>query len=93
MWVRDRGGGFLKAIPDHPRVALFYRDPATRATYQFAGRAHVDEDPGVRERVYRNSPEPERNLDARRLGAAVVIDLDRVEGSGPAGRFRMERSE
>jgi hypothetical protein len=92
MWVRERGGGLLKAIPRYPRVALFYRDPATRTTYQFAGRAHVDEDPGVRDTVYRNSPEPERNLDARRLGAAVIVDLDRVEGSGPGGRFRMERS-
>jgi hypothetical protein len=92
IWVRDRGGGFLAALPGHPHVALFYRDPATRATYQFAGRAHVEEDPGVRDRVYRSSPEPERNLDARCLGAAVVVDLDRVEGSGPSGRFRMERS-
>ena len=92
MWVRDRSGGFLAAIPGHPHVALFYRDPATRATYTFAGRAHVEEDPAVRGRVYGASPEPERNLDARRLGAAVVIDLDRVEGSGPGGRFRMERS-
>jgi hypothetical protein len=92
MWVRDRGGGFLKALPGHPQVALFYRDPATRATYQFAGRAHVEEDPSVRDAVYRSSPEPERNLDARRAGAAVIVDLDRVESSGPSGRFRMERS-
>jgi len=92
MWVRDREGGMLKAIPSNPYVALFYRDPATRTSYQFAGRARVDESAEVRETVYRNSPEPERNLDARRLGAAIVIDLDRVEGTGPGGRFRMERA-
>jgi hypothetical protein len=92
MWARDRGGGLLKAIPAHPHVALFYRDPATRTSYQFAGRAHVEEDPDVRDTVFRSSPEAERNLDARRLGAAVIIDLDRVEGTGPGGRFRMERS-
>jgi pyridoxamine 5'-phosphate oxidase-like protein len=92
IWVRDRGGGLLKALPANPRVALFYRDPATRTTYQFAGRAHVDEGPAVRDAVYRGSPPPERNLDARRLGAAVVVDLDGVEGTGPGGRFRMERA-
>jgi hypothetical protein len=92
MWARDRGGGLLKAIPANPHVALFYRDPATRASYQFAGRAHVEEDPNVRDSVFLSSPAAERNLDARRLGAAVIIDLDRVEGTGPAGRFRMERS-
>jgi hypothetical protein len=91
MWARDRGGGLLKAIRANPHVALFYRDPATRTSYQFAGRAHVEEDPNVRDTVFLSSPGAERNLDARRLGAAVIIDLDRVEGTGPAGRFRMER--
>ena len=92
MWVRERGGGLLRALPTNPHVALFYRDPATRATYQFNGRARVDEDAVVRGTVFDNSPEPERNIDPLRLGAAVVIDLDRVEGSGPTGRFRMERA-
>ncbi len=91
MWARERGGGLLKALPDNPHVAVFYRDPATRTSYQFTGRAHVDEDPSVRDTVLGNAPEPERNLDVRRLGAAVIIDLDRIEGTGPAGRIRMER--
>src|SRR5437762_549786 len=42
LWVRDPEGGILKAIPNHPEVALWYRDTANRTTYQFAGRAHVD---------------------------------------------------
>jgi hypothetical protein len=91
MWVRDPAGGLLAAIRTNPHVALFYRDPATRTSYQFAGRAHADGDADVRERVFANTPEPERNTDARRLGVAVVIDLDRVEGVGPDGRLRMER--
>jgi hypothetical protein len=91
MWVRDPAGGLLAAIRSNPHVALFYRDPATRTSYQFAGRARADGDPGVRDRVFANTPEPERNTDARRLGVAVIIDVDRVEGMGPGGRLRMER--
>ena len=91
MWVRDPGGGLLAAIATNPHLALFYRDPATRTSYQFAGRARVDADPVVRDRVFAATPEPERTTDARRLGVAVIIDLDRVEGMGPGGRIRMER--
>jgi hypothetical protein len=91
MWVRDPAGGLLAAIRTNPHVALFYRDPTTRTSYQFAGRARADADPGVRDRVFADTPEPERNTDARRLGVAVIIDLDRVEGMGPGGRIRMER--
>ena len=57
IWVRDPAGGLLKAIVDNPRVALFYRDPATRAAYQFSGRARAETDPEVREVVYTNAPE------------------------------------
>jgi hypothetical protein len=91
LWVRDPGGGLLKGIATNPRMALFYRDPANRAALQFLGRARVASEPSERDAVYSNTPAPERNLDARRLGSAVIIDLDRVEGSGPSGRFVMER--
>ncbi len=91
MWIRDPAGGLVTAIPANAHVALFYRDPATRTSYQFTGRARVDSDPHVRDTVYANTAEPERNLDARRLGVAVVVDLDRVEGRGPGGPVRMAR--
>jgi hypothetical protein len=91
MWIRDPSGGLLQAIPHNPQVALMYRDPATRTSYQFSGRAHVAEDVAVRDAVYANSPETERNLDARRLGRAVIVDLDTVEGTAAGSRFRMER--
>jgi hypothetical protein len=92
MWIRDSSGGLVTALPTNPHVALFYRDPATRTSYQFSGSAHVDSDPGVRDTVYANTAELERNLDARRLGVAVIVDLERVEGRGPGGPIRMERS-
>lgn len=92
IWVRDPEGGLLSAIETNSQVALLYRDPATRRSYQFAGRAHVESDPTVADRVYAASPEVERNLDAQRRGRAVIVDLDRVEGMGSKGRFRMRRS-
>ena len=80
-----------QAIATNPRIALLYRDPATRRSYRFAGRAHVVTDPAAAETIYGSSPEIERSRDAERQGRAVVVDLDSVEGLGAQGRFRMER--
>src|SRR5207302_1096445 len=91
LWNRDPQGGMTRGIAANPYVALYYRDPKTRTTYQFAGRARVAAEPGERETIYANSPEIERNMDVRRLGVAVIVDLDVVEGGSPAGRVRMER--
>jgi pyridoxamine 5'-phosphate oxidase-like protein len=92
LWIRDPEGGLLKAIATNPELALMYRDSAKGTTYQFAGRARADTDPGVVETVYTNTPELERNMDPFRRGVAVVIDLDRLEGVGPGGVVRMERA-
>jgi len=91
LWIRDPAGGLLHAIPEHPTLALFYRDASRGRTYQFTGRAHVDDDPATRAAVHADQPEVERNLDPYQRGVAVIVDLDRVEGTGPAGRFRLER--
>ncbi len=91
IWVRDPAGGLLGALEANPRVALLYRDPATGASYQFAGRARADDDTDVRDAVYSSTPAIERNLDAGRRGRAVIVDLDSVEGMGPTGRIRMVR--
>lgn len=91
LWNRDPQGGMTRGIAANPKVALYYRDPKARTTYQFAGRARVTTDPEERTRIYENSPEIERNLDASRFGVAVIVDLDVVEGGSPAGRVRMER--
>jgi hypothetical protein len=88
MWVRNAEGGFLAAIANNPRIALMYRDEDSKATYQFRGRARVVDDPPLREAVYLAAPEVERHHDFARMGVAVVIELDRVEGYaglGPAG--------
>lgn len=93
FWNRDPEGGMTRGIAGNANVALYYRDPRARTTYQFAGRAHVTTEPADRARIYQNSPEVERNLDPRRRGVAVIVDLDVVEGGSPAGRVRMVRQD
>jgi len=41
--------------------------------------------------VFNNSPEHERDFDFSRQGVAIIVDLDRVEGSAPSGRSAMAR--
>jgi hypothetical protein len=57
----------------------------------FRGRARIDESADARERVYEESPEYERNQDKERKGAALIIDLDSVEGFFGGARLQMKR--
>jgi hypothetical protein len=91
LWARDPNGGLLRAIKTNPHVALFYRDPATRETYELAGRARVVTDSADRAAIFDRSPATERNFDPLRRGEAVIIDLDSVTGAGPGGRVHMQR--
>lgn len=98
MWVRNSDGYFLRSIEKNPKLALMYRDEDTKATYQFQGRARVSTSEADRGRIYEKMAQAERNHDPARLGIALIIDLDRVEGwagmsaNGPVGRVRMIRS-
>ena len=90
MWVRNPEGAFIRAIRVNPRVSLMYRNEEQRSTYQFQGRARVVDEAAERQRVFDASAPAERAHDFAMLGAAVVIDLDRVEGwagVGPNGQI------
>jgi hypothetical protein len=91
MWNRDREGGMQRALASNPNLCFYLRDVTNKATYFLYGRGRIDDDPQVREQVFANSPEREQNFDFSRRGVAIVVDLDRVEGSGPTGRFAMAR--
>ncbi len=91
VWIRNPQGGLVAAIEDNPHLAFFYRDPSTRAAYQFHGRAHAEHDQATADHVYLNSPEVERNADPNRNGVPVVVDLDRVEGRDASGPVLMVR--
>ena len=56
--------------------------------WRFQGSASVVDDEALRNSIYEDSPQVERERDADRLGAAVQIDLDRVF---ERGQVSMER--
>lgn len=85
LWVRNANGGMLRALQRNPKVALMYRDENSKATYQFQGRARITTDETERQRIYDASAEVEQAHDFAKLGVAVIIDLDRVEGYAGLG--------
>jgi hypothetical protein len=91
MWVRHATGGMANALKKNPRMALMYRDPPARTNLSFEGRAHFESDEEVRQRVFDLAPEVEQKHDPGRIGAALIIDLDRVSGTTPRGGVRMVR--
>lgn len=92
MWARDPKGGMLRAIPTNPQVSLFYRDPATRVSYEITGRMRVTKDPDERQRVFDRSPKIERDFDPLLRGEAIIVDVDTVAGNDARGRVNMRRS-
>ena len=82
IWVKNPEAGLLRRLPGSPRMAFLYRNPQRRIGWQFHGRARVVDDPEVRDTVFTNAPELERQQDPERHGKAVVIDIDRVIARG-----------
>jgi hypothetical protein len=91
IWVRNASGGLVTALARNPRLSLLYRDSRTRTTLIFQGRGHVETDEAIRARVFERSPEVEQNHDPARNGAAVLIDVTRIQGTSPRGPVRYER--
>ena len=54
-------------------------------------RNHGDISEETRRRVYEKTPEVEQFHDTARNGAALIIDITRLQGGGPKGNFRMQR--
>ena len=93
VWVRNPEGGLLKSLEANPRVTLMYRDttPESRAMLQFRGRAHVENTPEVRKKVYESAPQAEQNADREQKGIPIIIDLDSVDGMYPGARVAMRK--
>jgi uncharacterized pyridoxamine 5'-phosphate oxidase family protein len=91
IWARNAEGGMPNALAKNPRVSLLYRDSKSRSTVIVEGRAHVEKDEEIRRRVYEMTPEVEQLHDTARNGAAIMIDITRLQGGGPRGNFRMQR--
>jgi hypothetical protein len=55
---------------------------------QFHGTARIADDVADRKRVFESAPEREQNSDPESKGAAIIVDLTRVDGVlriGPEG--------
>lgn len=88
MWARNAETGLAAAVEVNPHVAMLYRNAEKRSTYQISGRAYVVKDEATRLEIYNAMPKVEQDHDFAMLGAAIVIELDLVEGwagIGPTG--------
>jgi hypothetical protein len=94
IWVRNPEGGILGAVRGgRPHIALLYGEirPDAKAFVTFRGRGRIDNSPAVRQTVYGNSPEVERNLDKEQRGLPLIIDLDSVDGFFGGSVLKMRR--
>lgn len=90
-WIRKADGGLVRSIAKNPHVSLAYRD-GPRAMLLIQGRARMDESEQMRNRVFEMIPEVEKNHDPARHGAAMIIEVDRMQGYSTGGEpVRMER--
>lgn len=92
FWVRNPNGGLLRALTTNPNLTFFYRDNEGQVDYTFIGRAHVEVNDSIRERVYHDMPQIERDLDPMQRGVAVIHEVDQVDGGDLVQRIRMERT-
>jgi hypothetical protein len=91
IWLRNAEGGLNKALETNDKLSLLYRDSKSRSTVIIQGRGHIESDPEVRRRVYEMTPEVEQMHDPQRKGAALLIDVTRMQAGGPRGMFRLQR--
>ncbi len=90
-WIRQASGGLIRSIAKNPKVSLIYRD-GPRAMLLMSGRARLETDEAIRKRVFELAPEVEQNHDPARKGAAMIIEIDRMQGFSTGGEpVRMER--
>jgi hypothetical protein len=85
IWVRHAQGGFIQSVAGNPEVCLLYRDSQERTTFIFSGRARVADDAPTRQAVYEAIPQVEKDHDPERNGAALIIDIDRLQGGTVGG--------
>jgi len=89
IWIRNADGHTAAGVGINDKVALFYRK-AGGISFQVLGRARLENDPVIRQRIYDESPEPERNADKEMKGTAMIVDIDRVI---QRGRVVLARNE
>ena len=78
MWLRNVDGTTANGVQANNKIALFYRNPETRLSFQMQGRAQLVKDKALEDEIWNATPEQERNADADRKGGAMLVEIDRV---------------
>lgn len=81
FWERARKGGFAQLIAN-PKVAVLFRNATNRKAWRFYGDVVVHELGEIRESVMNKTVEAELSRDPERLGAAVVIKINKITTLG-----------
>jgi general stress protein 26 len=92
IWARQKDSGIATAIQKNPNVGLLYRDSNTRSTLVIQGRAHVETDPEIAERVWNSIQDVEQKHETRESGCAIIIDVVSMAGGTPKGGVRVQRN-
>jgi hypothetical protein len=92
VWLRHAEGDTVKAIRLNPKMAALYRDSRNRTTLVFHGHGYVASDEATRNRAFEIAPEVEQNHDPNRLGAALIIDVERLDGMSAHGVLQLRRT-
>ncbi len=88
MGYWNRGGGTThENVEDGTKVTVFFHDPETRkdgllpmgGIARFYGTAVVHKDGDMREKIWTDMVQPERDRDPDKKGYAVVINVERAE--------------
>jgi hypothetical protein len=85
LWVRNPNSGLIRSIGANRPLSLLYRNSSSRTTLTIQGRGTVIEDPTVRRRIFELSPEVEQRHDLAMAGAAVLVDVSRIQGTSSKG--------
>ncbi len=77
FWERAKGETLTNLI-ENPSIVVFYRNPETRQTWRFYGKAEVLKDGPVRGQIMERVNQFELAQDPERTGYAILIRVDRV---------------
>jgi hypothetical protein len=77
FWERAKGETLANLV-ENPNIVVFYRNPETRQSWRFYGKAKVLKDGPVRSEIMGRVNQLELAQDAERTGYGILIRVDRV---------------
>ena len=80
-WERSHGKTRSNLV-ENPNICVFFFSPTRQQFWKFFGTAELLHDGEVRDQVMQQTYAPELDRDPDRVGLAVMIRVDRVDGPG-----------